>query len=1057
MKKCPFLCSLFLLCLIATPILSQVDYSTATLKGTVFDPQEKWISGATITIHNSSTGFIKSVSTGSDGMYQIPLLQPGSYELKAQAHGFASRVLNVTLSIGQTASYDFHLELGSMSETVEVTAEGELVQTNQTQQANTIGIEVIADLPNVSRSFTDSIFTLPGVSRSEAPRAQNPGFSGFQSSGFSIGGSNGRNNLVTLDGGEGDYGSGQLRTPHVPLESIQEFQVNRSSFAAEFGFTTGTAINLVTKSGTNNYHGNIYAFFRNHATDAANYFAPKIKAFEQSFVPGVTLGGPIAKNKLFFFTAFEYTKQDTPQFRSYSTSAAVKGIASNDAQQRYANGLLTSGSPVLQAIGGQLQYYLTPSNFPLVSALLDPNTGTFNDWKKFKNWVTRLDYQPNENNTVTARFSLMDDDASRMYILDPLNSPDDNTIQYWRDYTLLGSWNHVFKSDLVNQLRIQIVPSDTADVHVAAPDSTYLRLGSLGNFRGEHYEPYYCRQRRFQFEDSVTLMEGPHTFKFGGSYRPVSYYVHDELWFGGDFQFYDGTVPIVGGVIQPGSPAFTALVTYNLTHGLPATGDAATNLSAVQSYSLGIPVAFRQGYGNPNWNDWGHYTGFYGQDSWKLRPNITLDYGVRVDYDAEPAPLPHHTFFSPRLGIAWNPRGDGKTVIRAGGGMFVAPVNFFIDYIVNLLDDSGRYITQVAANLSAMDPTIVHLWSLGVHNGKLPFGKLTESDLQSVGLTVGPGQPGRIVLEPSPNYMNTYSIQGSLSVQRQVTSKMSVDLAYHMYRGLHLQLARDGNVKETGITDPFIGPIYTQIDPTIVQKEVYSSIGNSIYHGITASWVRRSTKLQGQVNYTFSRTIDDATDFNNEFMPFRPTRMDLERGLSAFNVKHNLVANAVYYSPFKAGAGNPLLRSLADITLSPIVSLRSGIPFTVRVPGMQNGTLGQSLYARPWHAGRNTGIGPGFFTVDLRLTKALYLRRDAGVRVEVVVEGTNVLNHTNFSSVNDVFPADPNPFELGPYTVNLLNGPYDFQGQRTLDRSQPLGFKSAFDPRQVQFGLKFVF
>lgn len=214
--------------------------------------------------------------------------------------------------------------------------------------------------------------------------------------------------------------------------------------------------------------------------------------------------------------------------------------------------------------------------------------------------------------------------------------------------------------------------------------------------------------------------------------------------------------------------------------------------------------------------------------------------------------------------------------------------------------------------------------------------------------------------------------------------------------------------------------------------------------------------LQFQVNYTFSKTLDDNTDFNNEFMPFRPTRMNLERSPSTFDIRHNFVANAVYATPFKPGGGF-LSHLMADMTVSPVLFLRSGIPFTVRVPGMQNGTVGESLWARPWHAGRNTGIGPNFYSLDMRVAKSFYVNREAGRRIDFMVQGSNILNHTNFSAVNDSFPVNPNPFQIGGQTVDLLNGPYNFHGIRGLDASQPLAFKAAFDPRQVQFGLKLIF
>jgi carboxypeptidase family protein/TonB-dependent receptor-like protein len=1090
---------LLLAALLASPLgFSQVDYSTATLTGTVFDPQHLLIAGAIVTIKNPSTGFVKKMATGVNGEYRMPLLTPGSYQIEAEAEGFAKAAGTVTVSVGQIVSYDVNLKVGAANSTVEVSGELALVQVEQTQQANTLDQRQVSDLPNLSRSFTDSIYTLPGVSSSETARAQNPGFSGFQSSGFSIGGSNGRNNLMTIDGGENDYGSGQLRTPNVPLDSVQELQVNRSSFAAEFGFTSGTAVNIVTKTGTNDFHGSAYAFFSNESTDASNYFAPRTgsKAFEQNFVPGVTFGGPILKNKMFFFTSYEYTRTDTPQFRSYATSPEAQGILSNVAQQQYVAGLAKSGNPLLMGIGQQLNFVLTPSNFPVTGALLDPNTGTFNDWKRYHNWVTRIDYQPNSSDTITGRLSLMHHNLSRMYVLDPLNSPDDATLQYWKDYTLLGGWNHIFNSNLLNQLRVQVVPSDTADVPVVSPHTAYLTLGALGNFQGEHYEPYYARQRRFQFEDSLTWTKGHHTLKFGASYRPVNYLVRDELWFGGEFNFYDGAIPLLAPVAQKAPQAVAELVMFNLTHGpggscsvpadcymnlalingvptpVPTSKLVATNMSAIQTFDLGIPVAYRQGYGNPVWEGWSHNLGSYVQDSWKVSRNFTLDFGGRMDWSAEASPIPHHASFSPRLGFAWSPGGSGKTVIRGGGGVFYAPVNFYNDYVMNLLGPSGKYIYQFATDINqtipgTSIPATMALWNRAISQG-VPVPQLTATDVQSLGFTVGPGQPGRVEVIPGKNFQGVHSVQASLSVQRELVSNMSLEVAYQMYHGLHEQIPFDSNVSQipcnqynpqafTSAVDPFVGPCYTQINPAIVQLETYGSIGSSIYHGMTASLTRKWAQgLQFQANYTFSKTIDDNTDFNNNFMPFRPTYLNLERSLSTFNITHNFVASAVYSTPFKPG-GNALSRVLADVTISPVVSVRSGLPFIVRVPGLENGTLGQSLYARPWQAGRNSGIGPGYNSLDLRFTKSFYIRRDQGTKLDLMVEGTNVLNHTNFSAVNDVFPANPEPFQIGSQTVDLMNGPYNLQGVKGLDPSQPLAFKSANQARHLQFGLKFVF
>jgi hypothetical protein len=1039
---------LIALLLASVPAVGQVDVSTATLKGTVIDPLGAAVPGVTITVANADRGFTKTVTTGPDGSYQFPLLQPGIYRVEAEMEGFERSIANkVELSIGQSFIYDVHLQMGSVKDSLDVTADVPLIEIEKTQQANTLDTKQIDNLPNLTRNFTDSVFTLPGVSTSDAPRIQNPGYTGFLTSGFSIGGSNGRNNLITFDGGENEFGSGQLRTANVSVESVQEFQVNRSAFNAEFGFTAGTAVNVVTKGGTNKFHGSAYAFYRNQSTSAANYFNTAAdKPFDQNFAPGVTLGGPILKDKLFFFTSYEYRKLNTPRYRNYLNTPEAEGINGNPAQLGYVNQLANSGNPLLAGIAAGLKPALVPMNFPNVVSLLTPADGIFSDFNKSQDWVTRVDYQPSQKDTLTFRLSTEYWDYTNIGANNLYATSTTSTTSF-RDFAILGTWNRIFSPQLVNQLRVQVVPHNGADTLPRSAGSTELSIGDLGIFNSNYQYAYHSHQQRYQFEDSLTWMKGNHTFKFGGSFRPVNYTVQNDLWFSGEFDFFEGTLPLISLVPKA---AQGALVAFNLQNGYPATGPGATNLSALQSFALNLPITYRQGFGNPLWHSWANYLGVFAQDAWKINPKFSLNYGIRMDYDAEPSPIPHNFYFAPRLGFAWDPWGDQKTVIRGGGGIFVSPVYFQVPYLVNILNDSGNYINQFSNAINSPGVNAAQVYGYGVQQGILPFGQLTQANLSALGITAGPGAPGRVIFNLASNYKNNYTIQSSLSIARQLSKTLSLELGYQMYKGVHVQLDQETNFRETGAIDPIYGPKYAAIDPTITQSNTYSSIGNSIYHGMTVSLTKRySSNFQAQVNYTYSKAIDDNTDFNSQFASFTPTRLNLERGISAYNVPQNFVANAVYSTPFKAGSGQAWYsRALADMTLAPIVHMRSGIPFSIRVPGAANGTLGHSLYARPWYLERNTGTGPNFYDFDLRLAKAFYIDRDRGLKFDFLIEGTNLLNHTNFSSVNDQFPVG-DPF--------LATGPFNVTGNKSLSPATPLGFTSAFPGRQIQFGLKLVF
>src|SRR5262247_3413773 len=285
----------------------QADVSSAAVKGTVTDPTGAAVVGAVVSVKDLDQGAIRTATTDSNGEFQVRLVRPGNHQITVEAKGFSQYLIKeVQLTVGQTATYEIKLEVAGVKTEVVVTTSSPLIEVERTHQANTIEQRQVENLPNINRNMTAAVYTLPAVTNSEATRTQQPGFTGFATTGYSIGGSNGRNNLSTIDGGENEYGTGQYRVTNLPVDGIQEYQVNRNAFAAEFGFTDGSAINIVTKSGGNTWHGDAFAFYRNQDTEATNFFnglSGFPKASSQHFYTGGGLGGPLLPDKLFFYTA----------------------------------------------------------------------------------------------------------------------------------------------------------------------------------------------------------------------------------------------------------------------------------------------------------------------------------------------------------------------------------------------------------------------------------------------------------------------------------------------------------------------------------------------------------------------------------------------------------------------------------------------------------------------------------------------------------------------------------------------------------------------------------
>jgi len=703
-----------------------------------------------------------------------------------------------------------------------------------------------------------------------------------------------------------------------------------------------------------------------------------------------------------------------------------------------------------------------------------------------------VDYQASQRDSISGRFTLTRN-FTNDYGVNPLTSPSNSNSLAYRDYSTVITWTHTFGSHLANQARGQFSPDNSSVTAAPEPAATGLIVSGLGNFGRAFGAPYIVSQNRYQFEDNLTWLRGNHTFKFGVSYRPVSYDFRNDLWFAGEYQFQSSALYVVTQAVPAADrAAFVA-----------AAGASIPQLTPLQNLNLNQPLIYRQGFNNPTWLGTGHYLGGFVQDTWKIHPRLTLDIGGRIDWDGEPQPVPRHAYFSPRFGFSWDVTGDHKTVLRGGSGIFYSPIYVQIPGYTSVLNGSGKYINQIVRTGNAGLPTVFNASAAGVYQagvlgnaaasiraGTYPFGVLTDAQINALGISTAAGASGRVLFDLNPDYKNNYAIQANLGLQRQISADLSLEVAYQMYHGLHIQQPVGLNYCEAGTPgcpataanltalsqrDARLGPLYRACgtdtscgrvnDAGITQFTDYQSRGSSIYHGMTVSLTRRfSNHVSFQANYTFSKAIDDNTDFNSAFAPPFPSRLFTERSLSTFDIRHNFVVSGVFQSPFRAGAGEHFLsRAFADMSLSPSIFIRSGIPFTIRTGTDINGdTRGGT--DRLFSIGRNTGIGPNYRSVNLRLSKSFRLKKDSPLRLEFSADAANLFNRTNFAAVNEIDPVTVSAtgvltFPSALSTADYTAGTARLTGQRDRDfrKSDPLSFTSAFNPRQILWGLRFVF
>ncbi|MCI0663681.1 MAG: TonB-dependent receptor [Acidobacteria bacterium] len=1081
----------------AISAFAQASGSTAELRGQIVDSTGAVIPGASITITDVSKGSTRSTITDVDGNYAFIGLLPSNYEIKVSAKGFAASAGKLSLTVGQQANIPFKLTAGPVEVNVEIFAGGEVVDTNRTEQSSTVDAKQISNLPINRRNFLDYALLTPGVTdadniadASDFRVAQTP------QSGLSFGGNNGRGNSVSVDGAETIGASGGVQAT-LSQEAVQEFQVVRNSYNAEFGGAAGGVVNIVSKSGANSFHGSVFGLFRDQRFDARNFFDynPNGKSSFNRQQYGGSVLGPIKQDKTFFFTAFERLSQDRTTFVNLLRDPNI--FQPTDLQNTLLGFLGANPAFAVPVASARGLLTTTSASFPRTVNLFTNASGQFPFDDNATQFSARLDHNFSDRSNAYLRFNLTDAVAENQAAGALTAVSRGRTVDGFSG-GLVGSHNYQFSPTMFNELKLQFsytragfIPND-----LNGPE---FNIEGRGFFNRDIFLPSRSIDRHFDVYDNVTKISGDHTLKFGGSMFYHRLGSNNETFFGGRFSF-SPVIPLVN-VLQPalGATGFTAVNSYlracagtaipaycgavGPALGADANGNGVADsldvpMNSIQAFNFGLPAVFQGGFGDPTAFSWTNRYALYLQDAWKVRSNFTLNYGLRYSLHDEPFIIPtYKRDLQPRAGFSWNPRGDGKTVIRGGAGIYTGFLNNAIANVTTELagttDPTSIYIVlatpttnnfglprsfDLFSGLSAATGNFSRPIALGDLAGILPA--TVPAGVTPRPITPGPGQPLEVRFRLGPNYRNPTSYQASLGVQRDLGGGFSLELNYLYVRGLHLSRNRDINqIAQTGLPsllNPLGGPTYAATNfslATRFQDNIYEQTANSFYHGFTAQVQRRfSNYFSINAHYTFAKAIDEVTDFNSDFSAQNPLNLRLDRSLSSFDQRHRLVVSGQFQSPFQNTA-------LKDWMFSPIFVGQSGRPFNLLL-GFDANADRRSQSDRPGLAGRNSGLGEPFYSFDIRLARRLFVKESRFL--EFTFDAFNLLNHTNLAGINNILGAACTTAQgdrFTPCTADATATPrlvdYNLRGRRDRQPTDPLGFTTAADSRQLQFGARF--
>lgn len=995
--------------------------STATVQGSVTDSSNAAVPNATVTIHNQGTGVEVTTKTDQSGYYVMPGLLPGLYQVTVTATGFQSYVVkDLKLDVATTVTENAQLKVGAVTEQVVVSGGTPLVSTSSVAVSQVITQKTVQEIPLNGRHFLDLAPLTPGTMTPPQNGFLVDPLQGLGSLSIDTAGQR-ESTLNLLVNGINLNDEVQNQVTFQPsIDTVSEFKIDNSTFPAQYGRNSGAIINIATRSGTNNFHGEAFDFLRNNYFDARNFFnkvgLPQSPLNRNDF--GGDLGGPIKRNKAFFFLSYEGLRQ--LHALNLVTNVPAPGTTSSNTTVNNLLALITKNAPANGTFGG------FPAFFGATNAPVNEDIGTGD-----------VSVNLTQNDEFHGYYAIEKD--HRFEPTSATNIPGFGDTRDGSRQILTLSENHIFSANLTNQVRvgfnrlfITFEPNDggltPAGIGIGLPatvpqigipsifiveGATNLEFGNPGG------EPQGRGDTTVAFNDTLSWLKGRNSFDFGVD---VS-------------RFYNNNF-----AENVGSFTFTSLTNF-----LNDGAEAFSTLEGNSDDKILMPA-------------WGAFV----QDSFKWRPNVTWSLGLRYDWNGTPSeatnrfanfdpatgslPIVSQPFqtnnklFQPRLGVAWDPWGDGKTSIRAGYAIL-----------------AQQPTTNIVAGLSGNPPFAVPLASSS------PTSSITLEAPPTTAKTVSPSAI-------DPNYHDAYAQDWNLTIQRALTNTLGLQVAYVGSKSTHLQQVL--NINQPAVVAGVFSPALAAPFSNFSEIGQVTSGGNSNYNALWVTLNKQTTHgFEFLTSYTYSKSLDySSLDFPN-VLPQDSNDLRNEYGPSDFDARNRFVFSGFYTLPFKgnrlisgwqlaavsqAQSGNPLTVYLSGVGgLFPGAVVRPNVTGHIEVTGNPSNwianpgvftnpcsTASGALVCAPGNEGRNSVIGPDFVDTDFSLIKDTKITERIGS--EFRVEAFDIFNHPSFGDPVFSFPATT----TGVITPNLVSSAINSTRFPTGD------FGSS---RQLQFALKITF